>query len=161
MGDVDYTDLDYRSLKTFDHSVTGQTVNWDDYIAYKHEKSKSEAILHPVDPVTASQPDDSEDADQSAKVLSFAEISALIESGQTHLIPNNEIIPQGLNVRNFSNSDYSSKLRRRHRKRRPVSLLSREDQSHGKLLLNLLSLIPFDHSCNPIVVKRNALDYFP
>ena len=142
MGDVDYTDLDYRSLKTFDHSVTGQTVNWDDYIAYKHEKSKSEAILHPVDPATASQPDDSEDADQSAKVLSFAEISALIESGQTHLIPNIEIIPQGLNVRNFSNSDYSSKLRRRHRKRRPVSLLSREDQSHGKLLLNLLSLIP-------------------
>ena len=102
MGDVDYTDLDYRSLKTFDHSVTGQTVNWDDYIAYKHEKSKSEAILHPVDPVAASQPSDSEDADQNAKVLSFAEISALIESGQTHLIPNNEIIPQGLNVRKIS-----------------------------------------------------------
>ena len=56
--------------------MTGQTVNWDDYIAYKQEKSKSEAILHPADPVTASQPDDSEDADQSAKVLSFAEISA-------------------------------------------------------------------------------------
>ena len=158
MGDVDYTDLDYRSLKTVDHSVTGQTVNWDDYIAYKREKSKSEAILHLVDPVAASRPNDSEGADQNTKVLSFAEISALIESGQTHLIPNNEVIPQGLNVRNFSNSDYSSKLRRRHRKRRPVSLLSQEDQSHGKLLLNL---IPFDHSCNPIVVKRNALDYFP
>lgn len=35
------------------------------------------------------------------KPLTFAEISALIESGQTDLIPNNKQIPVGTNVRLF------------------------------------------------------------
>ena len=39
------------------------------------------------------------DMHAKARELTFAEITALIESNQTHLIPNNEIIPGGINVR--------------------------------------------------------------
>lgn len=46
------------------------------------------------------QPIEGNLADMHAKAreLTFAEITALIESNQTHLIPNNEIIPGGINV---------------------------------------------------------------
>ncbi|KAI5120408.1 hypothetical protein M0805_000187 [Coniferiporia weirii] len=44
-------------------------------------------------------------ADNGQHELSLAEISELIESGQTHLIPNNEIVPTGINVQIPSSSN--------------------------------------------------------
>ena len=55
-----------------------------------------------AEPRTELNPSDAaaapEETDLASKELSFAQISALIESGETHLIPNNEVIPGGVNV---------------------------------------------------------------
>jgi hypothetical protein len=44
----------------------------------------------------------SEGTEVTERVLTFAEIKHLIETDQTHLIPNNKVIPDELNVRRLS-----------------------------------------------------------
>jgi hypothetical protein len=43
--------------------------------------------------------DDDDVSQQPERVLTFAELKALIESGREDLIPNNKVIPDALNVR--------------------------------------------------------------
>ncbi|KAJ7628345.1 hypothetical protein FB45DRAFT_918075 [Roridomyces roridus] len=53
------------------------------------------AAAEPV--ISPSSESESETTPESTGVLSFAQLKALIESGREELIPNNKIIPDGLN----------------------------------------------------------------
>lgn len=74
-------------------STTGKTIVWEDYEAYVLAKKvdDSEASYQPLELSASPHIEQRE--------LSLAEISALIESGQTNLIPNNVTVAQGVNVR--------------------------------------------------------------
>ena len=69
---------------------------WEDYEAYVLAKKvdDSEASCQAAEPLELSASPHIEQRE-----LSLAEISALIESGQTNLIPNNVTVAQGVNVR--------------------------------------------------------------
>lgn len=53
-------------------------------------------------PIEFAAEEEGEADGEEEEPMSFAEISALIQSGKTHLIPNNKPIPEGVNV--FSGS---------------------------------------------------------
>ena len=62
-------------------------------------KTKQQDVINDREAQPKSAEQGSTVADQ--KILTFSEIQALIESGQEHLIPNNETIPSGVNVSLF------------------------------------------------------------
>jgi hypothetical protein len=53
----------------------------------------------PSEEVPPNQPQN--DDDEETRVLTFAELQALLESGRVDLIPNNKVIPEVLNVNIF------------------------------------------------------------
>ena len=69
--------------------VTGKELVWEDYVQERQKRSISDQV-----PTT-----DTATALDTNSELTLQEITQLIESGQTHLIPNNYDIPSGLNVR--------------------------------------------------------------
>jgi hypothetical protein len=86
---------------------TGKGVSREDYLLYKaalaHPSSTSAPTLATDDDTEGDNRETERDGNGGGEgaeaVLSFAQLQALIESGQTHLIPNNRIVPDGLNVR--------------------------------------------------------------
>lgn len=111
-----------RILSTLLRS-SGETINWADYVRYRQEHpapappSIPTLEAHPVlddtvanldtapqatvpPPPTQLQPQaPGQELHGAAPPLSFSSIADLISSGKTHLIPNNEIIPDKLSVR--------------------------------------------------------------
>lgn len=74
---------------------TGIQMTWEDVVEYRALLADTK----PTPPTEITSQISSEDAvDPEIKELSFAEISHLIQSGQTHLIPHNDVIPAGVNV---------------------------------------------------------------
>ena len=92
------------SLLTFFRRTTGHTVTWEDYLQWaKSYPSGLELPSTPQQPpgsgsINLANSNEQETPD-SERVLSFQEITELIRTGQTHLIPNNKLIPDALNVR--------------------------------------------------------------
>ncbi|KZW00365.1 hypothetical protein EXIGLDRAFT_830774 [Exidia glandulosa HHB12029] len=66
-------DIVGRAKAFYFSRTTGQALDWDAYRTHK-----------------ASRP-------AEARQLSFNEIVELVKSGQTHLVPNNKTVPEGLN----------------------------------------------------------------
>lgn len=77
--------------------ITGQQISWEDVRASLASAPPPKDDGGSVESTTATAAEDEKDK-QEPRTLSFAEITALIESNQTHLIPNNEEIPGGVNV---------------------------------------------------------------
>jgi len=101
---------------------SGEQLNWDDYVRYREEHSgvpqkshleKFSSALASATLDEAAQPPSESTEDATAlsaglhgasPPLSFSNIAELIVSGQTHLIPNNEVIPDILSEEKPSES---------------------------------------------------------
>lgn len=89
---------------------TGSNIDLEEYIRKVQEgheqqtpmdgdtKDSPSAPSGTTDPATAASTEEGGGSEINIKTLTFAEIKHLIETGQTHLIPNNKIIPDELNV---------------------------------------------------------------
>ncbi|EJD05329.1 uncharacterized protein FOMMEDRAFT_165789 [Fomitiporia mediterranea MF3/22] len=78
-----------RAKAFYFSSVTGHQISWDD-VRNATERKSSEDHAGNI-------PGPNDVAQNESRVLSFTEITALIESDRTHLIPNNESISGGVN----------------------------------------------------------------
>lgn len=117
-------------------SVSGKTINWDEYAAYKSGAlGSSSALAHSIVDNAQSPRSDKDPSDAGSGALSFAQITALIESGQTDKIPNNDIIPQGLNVKTFLCLTPYSLMVNFHRMQIPASRRRNQGRSHGRVLM--------------------------
>lgn len=115
-------------------SVSGKTINWDEYAAYKSGALDSSSTpAHSIVDNAQSPRGDKDPSDPGSGALSFAQITALIESGQTDKIPNNDIIPQGLNVKTFLCLTPFSLMVDFHRMQIPASRRRNQGRSHGRV----------------------------
>ncbi|KIJ26508.1 hypothetical protein M422DRAFT_55503 [Sphaerobolus stellatus SS14] len=94
--------------------ATGRTVTWEEYLKWaKRHPSGLELPSTPGDPPgadsTAPADQGNQETQDSERVLSFQEITDLIRTGQTHLIPNNKVIPDALNPAEPSTSTAPAK----------------------------------------------------
>ncbi|KAH8112240.1 hypothetical protein DFH11DRAFT_514976 [Phellopilus nigrolimitatus] len=84
-----------RAKAFYFSKITGQTITWEEIQSASNARAEITQTLTGVEgrikSSVASNP-----ASECIE-FTFAEITALIESGQTHLIPNNEEIPTGIN----------------------------------------------------------------
>jgi len=87
--------------------ATGHKIIWEHYVEWKKSHT-SPFPGAPIDP-PAEDPSAEDPASmvanarigetEASRPLSFQQITELIKSGQTHLIPNNKVIPEALHVR--------------------------------------------------------------
>lgn len=96
--------LSMKCSPFFNFRITGHQITWEDV----QELASSGSNEAPEDPAIHSNlPEESKESAEgvveTSRTLSFAEITALIESNETHLIPNNEEISGGVNVRMILN----------------------------------------------------------
>jgi len=110
LGEAEVFDVTGRARAFYYKKVSGQEVDWSEYLKYKQNQSQS------IQVETASSanvpPDASEDPQLATQKpshnapsilngapapISFSELADLIVNNQTHLIPNNEAVPSILN----------------------------------------------------------------
>lgn len=127
---------DYPSSNPYMHtrSVCGKTINWDEYAAYKSGALDSSSThAHSIVDNAQSPRSNKDSSDSGSGALSFAQITALIESGQTDKIPNNDIIPQGLNVKESLYLTPRSLMVNLYRMQVPASLRKNRGGSRGRI----------------------------
>ncbi|KAF8960932.1 hypothetical protein BDZ97DRAFT_1277065 [Flammula alnicola] len=76
-----------RTRVFYFNKITGNTITMDEALDYENSLRQSSARR---DEAAAS-------ADDENRVLTFAELKELIETGNVDKIPNNKVIPEGLN----------------------------------------------------------------
>ncbi|TDL20625.1 hypothetical protein BD410DRAFT_361544 [Rickenella mellea] len=99
LGDDERAYVIGRAKAFYFTKTQGKEVTWEEYVRWSGGQGSAggpsslpAGVAAPPPPPSSTTPAPPSDP----KELSLAEISALIESGQTHLIPNNEVIPGGL-----------------------------------------------------------------
>lgn len=81
------------------HRTTGHKVTWENYLEWRrsHPSATPDNVM--ISPeqgsgTTSSGPEEQANLAQ----LTFQQITDLINAGQTHLIPNNRVIPEAIHV---------------------------------------------------------------
>lgn len=108
-------------------SVTGNSISMDEARDYEHflqEANETEPIPTPpsVDPPVTDE----------TRVLSFAELQQLIETGKVDQIPNNKVIPEAINVSAVEIISLMLSLLATLRMPRRVSRRHPHERSHGR-----------------------------
>ncbi|KLO15539.1 hypothetical protein SCHPADRAFT_902308 [Schizopora paradoxa] len=98
-GQTNVGDIIGQAKAYYFSSKCGIPFSWEEYLQQTQDEPHNN--LQPSKAATG-------ETDLVSNELSFAQISALIESGETHLIPNNEIIPGGVNIASPSQSKVNS-----------------------------------------------------
>ncbi|KDQ10473.1 hypothetical protein BOTBODRAFT_47000 [Botryobasidium botryosum FD-172 SS1] len=98
-----------RAKAFYFSKVTGQEISWDGYLAWRETNGlgaqqrsvppSAAHSTHELEPKTAdpSNSTGSVGMDDAPLPMSFTAIAQLINTGNLHLIPNNKLIPDGLN----------------------------------------------------------------
>jgi len=80
--------------------TSGNSITLDEAREYEAclQEGPTSKLPATVVPLPASSSSDKLDNEEDPRILTFAELKDLIETGQLDQIPNNKVIPDGLNV---------------------------------------------------------------
>ncbi|KDQ12527.1 hypothetical protein BOTBODRAFT_417895 [Botryobasidium botryosum FD-172 SS1] len=92
-----------RAKAFYFSKVTGQDISWDGYLAWREANGLgTPSSAHPTQEPEPKTTDPSVSTgsggmDDAPLPMSFSAIAELISTGNLHLVPNNKLIPDGLN----------------------------------------------------------------
>ena len=98
--------------------ITGNSITEEEARDYELSKQKNPTAVSGIE--------------EENRVLTFAELKELIETGNVDKIPNNKVIPEKLNVMWSDNCNLPRSDLLFYRKLLPVSLPHQHERSHGK-----------------------------